>query len=355
MRSFYQVAVLILSVASTTMAQSSTSYLTEPGANRKYNGLSHIELDLGQRNTLLIGFDRYEQIKARQNIDSVLRLFITDYGRIEDTTQTPTRAVHALFRLGETDRAIDLRYTSQLTTSFLFRDEQAPVQVKTRQDTLQVVWSSALVRSVPQDFSIYLFVNSISDVSRLLSQGGVNAKLQAALESVRQYKGHDLTDPRMSFDMIQQADKTTKFIGPGLAKSPFISFQPGIGIGFIKTEVVASLNFDIQFTPSRFRKVGYTIGYTSNFLLRRDKIDFINVGMAFYRRDKNSRNVSFNQPVATFYIGFLVLDSRDLLPRNAIRLGGTVYQRGLFKVQPEVYIGSFIKQVYPGLRLVVGL
>jgi hypothetical protein len=41
--------------------------------------LSHIEVELGQRNTVLIGFDQYRQVQARQNVDSVLRLFVNDY------------------------------------------------------------------------------------------------------------------------------------------------------------------------------------------------------------------------------------------------------------------------------------
>lgn len=360
MRLSCQIAVLLLSMVGTTTAQQNKSYLTEPGAKRKYSGLSHIEADLGQRNTLLVGFDRFEQIQARRNVDSVLRLFVADYQKVQDTTQSSTRSIHALFRLGETDQALELRYTAEPTALFLFRDEQ-PVQVKIQQDTLQIVWGAAISRSIPQDFSLYLFVNSISDIKRILAQGGVNSKLNAALESVRQYKGHDLTSPKMSFDMIRRSDGKAMFLSPGLAKNPFISFQPGIGIGFIRSEGTASINLDLQFVPSRFRKVGYTIGYTSNFFFGGSRSDFLNVGMAFYRGDKNGRTVTFSQPVATFYVGYTIYDGREFGGGGrTIRLGGTVFQKGLFKVQPELYTnlnggGEAGSTFYPGLRLVVGL
>lgn len=358
MRTINWIAWLLLSLTGTTVAQQTGGRLAEPGASRKFDGISHIEVDLDRRNTMLVGFSQYAQVRARQNVDSVLRLFMADYRQVEDSTQSLTRATHALFRLGETDRALDLRFTEQPTVSFRFSEATTPVQVKTQQDTLQLTWGSTVSRLPYYDFTIYLFLNSLSDVESLLKAGGINDKLQAALESVRQYKGHDLTNPRMSFDMVQSADRKATFLGPGLSKRPFISFQPGIGIGFIKTEVTPSLNVDLQFVPSRFRTVGYTVGYTSNFFLTGNRIDFVNIGMAFYRKSKKGQIVSFDKAVATFYVGYLVRDGLDVFSRHTIRIGGTVYQRGLLKVQPELYVGSTLKtdaQIYPGLRLVVGL
>ncbi len=174
MRTINWIAWLLLSLAGTTVAQQTGGRLAEPGASRKFDGISHIEVDLDRRNTMLIGFSQYAQVRARQNVDSVLRLFIADYRQVEDTTQSPTRATHALFRLGETDRALDLRFTEQPTVSFRFSDTNTPVQVKTQQDTLQLVWGSTTSRLPYYDFTIYLFLNSLD------SPGPRNVALRSA-------------------------------------------------------------------------------------------------------------------------------------------------------------------------------
>lgn len=339
------------------MSQSTSPRLTQPEAKQKLIGFSHIEADLGQRNTLIVGFDRYTQVKSRQNIDSVLRLFVANYQQVEDTTQNQTRATHALFRLGDTDRALALRYTPQLTNSFRFRDGEDPIQVKTQQDTLQIVWTSAVSQAIPDDFSFYLFVNNLHDIDQLIRSGGINQKLQQALESVRQYKHHDLTSPKMAFNMVQDLANKPTFLHPGLTKTPFLSLHPSVGVGLIRNDWVPSLNLDIEFVPSRFRRISYSIGYTSNFFFRESEAgyyNFLNLGVAFYRYDKDGRTVAFGRQVGSFYIGLPVHRSSPYFEERTIRLGGTVYQNKLFKVQPEIYMNGFFKNLYPGLKLVVG-
>ena len=371
MRTLCQIVMLTLSVTGTSMAQQSEPHLLIPGHKHIFQGLSHIEVDLGQRNTMLVGFDRFAQVRARQNVDSVLRLFMADYRKVADTTQSPTRTTHALFRLGETDRALDLRFTDQPTASFRFRNQNPPLAVKTRQDTVQIVWASDSRIDTkdrrdgfPGQFSLYLFVNSVDDIDALLERSGLNGNLQTALESVRQYKGHDLTVPKMSFDMRQGIDQRAKFIRPGLARAPFISIQPGIGIGLLRNQWVPSLNLDLQFIPNRNRNVGYGVGYVSNFFFSQApgdgrfqtlRNDFLTVGVAFYNSAKDNKAAPFSRQIASFNVGFPVYRRGPYFDRNTVRLGGTAYQKGLFKVQPELYMNGFFKKVYPGLKLVVGL
>ena len=364
MRLFCLTTVIMLSTVGSVMSQSTRARLTEPGAKRNYIGLSHIEIDLGQQNTLLIGFDRYAQIQARQNIDSVLRLFVADYQKVDDTTQSPTRATHALFRLGETDRALAMRYSLQIITSFRFRDGDEPVLIKTQQDTLQIAWVSTLSDALTDDFSVYLFVNSLYDVERLLRGGGLNQKVQRALESVRQYKYHDLTNPKMAFGMLQSTDNKARILHPGLARNPFLSFQPGIAVSLIRNQLVPSFNFDIQFIPSRFHQRGYSVGYTSNFFFAQSpndgrfqlfRNDFVNFGVTIYRRNQDSQTAAFNHPLVSFYAGLPIHRTGPYFDMDDVRMGSTVYQKGLLKVQAEVYTKGFFKDAYPSVRLLIGL
>ncbi len=362
----YQFALLLLSMAGTAMAQQE-SHLAGPGKRGNFSGLSHVEVDLGQKNALVVGFTTFGQAIARQNIDSVLRLFVSDYQKIADTTQATTRATHALYRLGPFTRTVDLRYTPQTTATFRFSGEQPdPVLVKTRQDTLQIVWSSAMMPLAHYDFSTYLIVNNLSDVDRILREGGVNGKLQEALKSVRQYKGHDLTSPKMAFDLRYKREGEsiqTQFINPGLAKNSYISFQPNIGIGLIRTQWVPSLNLDVQFIPNRFKGAGYSVGYLSNFYFQNQtdgrfpiqQNSFLTLGVAFYRNRTNQPGPAFDNLRTSFSVGVLVRNAGNVFPKGTIRLSGTLYQKGFLKIQPELYFDGTFKNVYPGLRVGFGL
>jgi len=349
------------------MAQSTESHLVGPGKRNRFNGQSHIEVDLGQKNALVVGFTTFAQLIARQNVDSVLRLFIADYKRIADTTQTSLSATHALLRLGDISRTVDVRQTAQSTTSFRFMTGKTePVLVKTQQDTLQVVWSSATSSLPYYDFSYYLLVNNLSDIERLLQNGGVNEKLQEAMKLVRSYKAHDLTNPKMAFDLRYRCEGTsigTNFINPGLVKSPYISFQPNIGIGLIRTQWVPSLNLDVQFIPNRFKGAGYSVGYLSNFYFQNQtdgrfpiqQNSFLTLGVAFYRNRTNQSGPAFDNLRTSFSVGVLVRNAGNVFPKGTIRLSGTLYQKGFLKIQPELYMNGFFKQVYPGVRIGFGL
>ena len=362
----YQFAILLLSIAGTAMAQQE-SHLVGPNRRGRFNGISHVEVDLGQKNALLVGFTTYGQVTARQNVDSVLRLFVADYQKIADTTQANTQTTHTLYRLGPFNRTVDLRHTPQPTATFRFSDGQPdPVLVKTRQDTLQIVWSSGIMPLAYYDFSVYLLVNNLSDVERMLQEGGVNGKLQEALKSVRQYKGHDLTDPRMAFDLRYKREGEsiqTQFINPGLAKNPFISFQPFLGVGVIRNQLVSSANLHVQFVPNRFKGVGYTVGYLSNFFFQNpsdahgliQRNDFLTIGVAFYGSDPAKRSPAFDRLRGSFSVGIPVHRRGNYFAPNTVRLSGTIYQRGFVKVQPEIYFNGAFKNVFPGIRIGFGL
>ncbi len=358
----YQFALLLLSMAGAAMAQQE-SHLAGPDKRGRFNGLSHIEVDLGQKNALVVGFATFGQVTARQNIDSVLRLLVADYQKIADTTQGQTRATHALYRLGPFNRTVDLRYTPQTTATFRFSDGQPdPVLVKTRQDTLQIVWSSALMPLAYYDFSVYLLVNNLSDVNRILQERGVNGKLQEALKSVRQYKHHDLTSPKMAFDLRYKREGEsiqTQFINPGLAKNPYISFQPSVGVGLVRTRWVPSLNIDVQYVTSRAKAIGYSVGYLALFHSDEanktiQRSDFLTAGVAFYRNESHQRGPAFNNLRTSFSVGMLVKGS-NYFAKGTIRLSGTLYQKGFIKIQPELYFNGAFKDLHPGVRIGFGL
>jgi hypothetical protein len=363
----FQLVMLLMSMVGVTTAQQteSQSHLTGPDRRSRFNGLSHVEVDLGRKNALIVGFETFSQATGRQNVDSVLRLFVADYRKVADTTQSQTGAgaTHVLYRLGSTNRTADVRYMPPLTATFRFANGQPdPMLVKTRQDTLQIVWSSALMPLTYYDFSLYFLVNRLNDLDRILQEGGVNEKLQQAFQAVRQYKHHNLTNPKMAFDLRYRREGEsiqTQFISPGLAKRPFIIFHPNVGLGLVRTRWVPSLNIDAAYVPSRFKPISYSVGYLALFNAdegdnRIQRSDFLNVGISFYHNNTSQQKADFSRPRASFSIGML-MNPNNYFAKGAIRLSGTLYQKGFIKIQPELYINGSFKQVYPGVRIGFGL
>ena len=374
MRTPYFIALLLMSMAGPTMAQSGrfesqATHLLNPGGRGGYfDGVSHIEVDLGQKNALVVGFNKFADVEARKNVDSVLRLFVANYRRVIDTTQGQSTTTHALFRLGQTNQTLDIRYVPQPTTSFRFTgDRAAPTLVKTRQDTLQIVWSSAVSALPRYDFSLYLLVNNLNDVEGLLKNGELNSRLQEALTAVREYKNHDLTNPRLSFDLFcrrKEKKVETFFFAPGLVKSPYISLHLlGIGVGLIRNQWVPSINPSLEFIPNRRGIVGYSVGYLSNFFFnngsdgraRAQRNDFLTVGLSLYKRNEAADKKYLTTFRAGFSIGFSTYRSGDYFERNTMRLCGEIALSNLVRVQPEIYMNGFFKQVFPGVRISFGL
>lgn len=366
MRVHSLLVMLLMGVAGAATAQKKDEFhFSNLGRRDNYASFSHVEVDLGQQNALVVQFRTFAELEARQNIDSLLHLFLTDYRKVADSAQAPTNAFHVLFRLDENSRGIDIRTTPPKTTSFRFMDPNPePLLVKTRQDTLRVVWAS---RPLPfYDFSVYLMVNNLSDLERILQNGGVNIKLKEAIQAARNYKGHDLTSPKMAFNLRYKHEGSsiqTNFVNPGSARRAFLSFHPSFGVGLIRNTWVPSLNLDVNFIPSRQHNVGYTVGYNSNFFftpsptdgrLQVQRTDFLKIGLTFYKLNANG-TTNFGRQLAGFYVGIPVHRQGNQFNRNAIQLGGTLYQKGFIKIQPELYMNGFFKQVFPGVRIGLGL
>jgi hypothetical protein len=358
-------ALLLTGLTSTALAQK--NHLSTHENRQRFAGHSHIELRLDRGNALIAGFDSYTQVLARRNVDSVLRLFIADYAHVKDSSSIgSTAGLHLTYRLSIADRVIDQRVTPPQATSFRFgAGDPVPSLLKLRQDTLMVVWEEVGQRTTYPSFALYVLVNSLNDVDQVLTKGRLNARLQTALDTIRAYKPRDLTNPRLQFNVVQRTQRNHQFISPGLTRSPFISLHVlGFGVGLIRNQMIPSLNMEVAYVPTRQHNVGYTVGYTTNFFFERSALDgrfetyrndFLSVGLTFYQFNKDGHTSSFSRQIAGFQVGFPVYRRGAYFDINTIRLSGTLYHKGVIKLQPELYMSGFFRSVFPGLRVGFGL
>ena len=164
--------------------------------------------------------------------------------------------------------------------------------------------------------------------------------------------------------MVQPTTGEPRFSRTGLVKSPYISLHlTGIGIGLIRNQWVPSLNPSLEFVPSRLRGVGYSVSYLANFFFtdgsdghfRTQRNDFLTLGISLYKRSEAHGKPDFNRFRAGFSVGFITHRSGNFFADNAIRLGGEIALGGLVKLQPELYMNGFFRQVFPGMRVSFGL
>jgi hypothetical protein len=359
--------LLLLSMAGTALAQRATPRLTQPGVARQFTGRSHIEIDLGKQNTLIIGFDRLVQIRTQSSLDSVLRLVLADYRTLLDTTSgaANTASVYVLANVSSVSRTIDLRRTSSPTTRFRFMAQATePVQLKTQQDTLQLIWQDAQPRAYghTSGFSAYLILNNLTDLDELLRNGGVDAKLRQAVEAAQPFE--NAKKAHANFDLIQPEKNPVAIINRGHYRSPFISLHIlGIGAGLIRNQWVPSLNPSLEFVPGRFQRVSYSVSYLANFFftntpdgsIRTQRNDFATLGISVYKRDATRNETDFDKLRFGFSVGFSTYRSDSYFGKDAIRLSGELPLGNLLKIQPELYMNGFFRQVFPGLRVGFGL
>lgn len=347
--------------------------------------LSSVEIDLAQLNAtngpgnvLRIEFDSYAQLLAHRNIDSVLRLFVREYAKVRDTSQTTSSFAYDFLptKLVQGSR---LRVYPARVEQYSFTNLRGPVSVKSHQDTLHVFsWLWQRDRRVGQyadskvytdrlqiagrwqPVNFYFLVNDLSKVEKLLDRGGLNKHLDRVLTAIRDYRSHDLTNPKMAFSAIYNGIRT-EIQQPGLANAPMLILGGNVGAGLTRSQLAPSLEATVQLAPSRFRRATYTVGYLATFFPVRTldgalgtvRNDFLNLGVTLYQSEANGRT-DFERVRAGFYVGIPTHRGDNVFSRGTLRFSATLFQKNFLKIQPEVYT-NFKNEFFPGVRIGFGL
>lgn len=353
-RLWWLVLLLILSGAGPVLSQG-------PNLPKQYRLSNQILLKLEKGNQLGINYERYEDLLRHRNIDSVLRLFVRDYEKIRDTTR-PLDGRRVSFFLNAHLRNIQVAYYPQKSDYFGFREgEDEPLQLKTTVDTLTIPGWTENAES-RQRIGYYLILNNIDDVRRYLAEGGFNSRIDSAQAEIIRFRKHPLTRDKISY-RLEMLGWKAEFSHLQSQTAGFLSLQPRLEAGLIRHRFVPSAAFDIQIVPNSFRQLGYSVGIRSDFFFRErpeggyltERNDFLNFGVHIYKKDNGERRANFNKLVTSLYVGVPIRRRGDYFDSNTIRIGGTVYTKGLIRIQPELYMNGFFRNVFPGIRVGFGL
>ncbi|WP_420153490.1 hypothetical protein [Siphonobacter sp.] len=326
---------------------------------------SHITLRLTNGQSVQLEFNQFSDLLAHRNLDSVLHLFVTDYQKVRDTSEALT--AHTIrFRFDENRRQLDVRSYPQTQQAYHFSGTEEPALLKTQSDTLELpAWQAPAAvgwGSGSPQFWVRFILNDLSFIETQLKKGGFNPFLEEAIQSVYQYKNHHLTSSKVTFDLVQEGKKAT-FSQLNFVRAAFISFQPRAEVGVIRHRLVPALAADVMWVPDSYRGMGFSVGLQSHFFFRgtpetgfhTDRNDFLNLGVHFYSRRPNGQKAEFSKLLTHLSVGVPIRRVGGYFPKNTVRLSGTVFSRGFIKLEPELYMTGFFRNVYPGVRLRLGL
>lgn len=353
-RVWWLVLLLLLSGAGPVLSQG-------PNLPKQYRLNNQILLKLEKGSMLGINYERYEDLLRHKNIDSVLHLFVQDYDKIRDTTR-PLDGRRVTFHVNRHLRNIQVEFFPQKSDYFGFREgDDQPVQLKTGTDTLLIPgWSDN--EASRRRIGYYLILNNIDQVRQYLSEGGFNTRIDSAQAEIIRFKKHPLTKDRVSY-RLEMTGRKAEFSRLHSQTAGFLSIQPRVEAGLVRHRLVPSLVFDVQVVPNSFHRLGYSIGIRSDFFFRErpeggyttERNDFLNFGLHIYKKESGEKRANFNKLFTSLYVGIPIRRRGDYFDSNTIRIGGTAYTKGLVRIQPELYMNGFFRNVFPGVRVGFGL
>ena len=131
------------------------------GFPQSFENLSKINIDLGQKNVLLIGVKNLKNLEDNKNIDSVLVLFLNDYQALKPSLKESTNARSIRYTINSSGvQVLDLQEYPQKIDKIQLRTGQEPVMIKTQSDTLIIIRNNRIQNTpkVPEDFTHFYFI-----------------------------------------------------------------------------------------------------------------------------------------------------------------------------------------------------
>lgn len=349
---------------------------TKPWVLEKH---SRYQFEFEKGNKLVVYAPNVRSLQQFQNIDSTLALFVRDFKKIKTGLEETTNARTVIYKpLSDGQYQLDLKEYTSAQQRFQLRPQNAePLLLKTSQDTLLIVQNATApiqikvgnpnAKSLVVNESVYFcfVLNNLDDAEWLVETSTANAHLRKALEDVKKYTGHDLTDERFSFEYTDTPLSGRLFSKVKNKKEDFIAIHPSFGVGVFRNELVPNSQVDFTFVPNKYKTIGYTLGWRSMFFTERNdqtrrfrtySNGFVHLGVTFYDfRRPSSKHINTEKVLFGAYLGHSVTRNGPIFDNNTWNFSMTVMTYGMFKIQPEIYFNGFFKSVQPSLRLQIGI
>jgi hypothetical protein len=361
MKRFIGWASLLIGLAGTSTAQKLDRPVSPPIA-----GQHVVTMPLPNRNSLVLHFDDWNDLSARRNVDSVLRLFVVDFHALRDTAGLNTGSRSATYALEEDgQRTLNLVSHPPSSERYYFRPNEEPVQLKVLQDTLLVDDlrlpkrisnnKSTGANSQTRHLRFYLVLNRLEDVETLLPTG-LNLEVEKAIRTAQSYQEHDLFNQRL-WSRVTFDPSAAPTIRAGGNPNAVLFLTASVGLGVTRNQLYTTLNGEIGFSPNN-GKIGGNLSWNEYFFFegrgdgtsRIVRNSFLNAGINV-SRERRSDGQAGSLQGNRLTIGYLVRRNGNFFEANTWRLAGTITPFKFSVIEPELYWNGLFKKAFPGVRI----
>ena len=368
MKKTLALAVLLISIASSLIAQSNLSDKAFAVPDhiliiRKYD----IKLDKG--NTARIELSAFEDLQAVANIDSLLTGFLQDIATLKDSLNNPLtskRIDHVTDAQGR--KKIRFQQFEEKGTSFLLSSGEL-ASLRTSQDTINIIGvipnpAKSMDRVSLRNPRYYHLTFSLNDIKDLeIYRNGILADKIATIQN--KYTGKwplilGTGSHYLKADSTITADKARGLTYKGSA-GDYIAFLGSVNVQNYKHYFVPSFSLGARVTlsnrgrtfkwePGLYWEPHFLFAKDSTGKLRTFRNDFLTLtyGQGGTKEFDPRKEFSFS---TVFSLGYLIRRDGAFFENHTFRLGGGKIQMQKTSIEPSLWFNNFFKGVTPGIRI----
>ncbi len=359
--------VLLTSITATLCAQTSQSDKAfEVPGNIIIKRRFYIDLD--NKNRLTIETTDITDLQRIANMDSLLRLFLSDIASLQDSLADPLTSKRIDYVTDAQGRKkIRFQQFAPKGASFLLT-EGSLTSLRTEQDTVNIIGIIAnppqakdeVSLTHPRYYHLTFYLNDVQEINTY-TNGLLNEKIAIIQQHLTDKwplilggGSHYLAGHREIW-----ADKPKGF--PPAAIGDFINGFITVNAQNYKNYFVPSFSVGASFTftnRDRTFKWQPVIMWEPHFLFAKDNTgklrtwrnDFLTLiyGQGGTTDYDARKDFSFS---TIFSLGYLIRREGDLIDKNTFRLGAGRIQISKTTIEPSMYFNNFFRGVTPGIRI----
>ncbi|MEO6218801.1 MAG: hypothetical protein ABIO81_00130 [Ginsengibacter sp.] len=330
--------------------------------NRRF----YINLDKGNR--LEIEVTDITDLERIANIDSLLKIFITDITPLKDSFTDPLTSKRIDYVTdGESRKKIRVQQFKPKGDSYFLNNGELS-SLKTTQDTINIIGiinnppkaSQKISLTHPRYYHLMFYLNNFGELAGYMNgvlkekiktiQNDVNDKWPLVLGSGSHY---------LKKDRSITADKPKGFTAIGTGD--FLVGNITVNVQNYKNYFVPSFSLGLKFTlTNRERTFKWEPGlfWEPHFLFSKDnqnklhtyRNDFLSLTYAQGGTEDHDprKDFAFSAVVS---LGYLINRNGDFFDKNTFRFGAGKLSISKTTIEPSLYFNNFFKGVTPGIRI----
>lgn len=363
--------------------------ITSQAFAQNYNEILYGSMTLGSRHVIRIQLDDHSKLfittndlntiykdSIANNLNTLLNSFVKYFKNYKDTIahETDSRTIQYSIN-GETEKPIFKVTKHSINATYLGIVAGEFVGLKAKKDTIIITryikegngqyegndwyFDKFSLNYFTKYVSYYFIVNDVAELAKF-AEMNLDSRVQEIMKYIL------TNNSQITFEQLNRKNsiiavdnsiikgrKFTKLTGLGKQNRLIINAQ--MGAGWVRERILTNIEFEASFLPGNYT-TGLGLGISQQFhfetypdqTFKINNSTFLNLILTFYKYKNHERYGNLS-------VGYLVRDKSNFYPENTWRAGVQLQILKHFNAQPELYWNGLLKNVYPSLRISVGI